>query len=69
MPKIKYQYAPCYEANNIIHVLGYVTWDYDYALKEARKMRQDEIDYYGRIVTDIFVAKRPVVEWEKVSNE
>lgn len=68
MSEIKYQYAPCYEVNNIIHVLGYVTAVYDDALKEARQMRQDEIDYYGKIVTDIFVAKRPVVEWERVNE-
>lgn len=69
MPKIKYQYAPCYEANNVIHVLGYVTSVYDDALKEVEEFRQNEIDHYGEIITEMFVAKRPVVEWEKVSNE
>lgn len=68
MSEIKYQYAPCYEVNNIIHVLGYMTVVYNDALAEAKQMRQDEIDYYGKIVTDIFVAKRPVVEWERVNE-
>lgn len=62
---IKYQYAPCYEVNNTIHVLGHITGDYNDVLFCVKQMRQEEIDYYGKIVTDIFVARRPVVEWER----
>ena len=42
----KYQYAPCYEANNVIHVLGYVTSVYDDALKEVEAKTLEKLNEY-----------------------